>query len=306
MILFILFAVILGLALIFKLHKNYYSKYQTIIISDFEKLATLLAYNEINKNVLTKNSNYIEFGNTDSLYTEFIHSLVLGEKKYNNCNHGSWYKKHKLGSRLYFNDDKFEMYGYITFYKSVLFGDNIDDAAYRSTVKLEIDINKSKYLFDEYYKKIDNVVNNYSDDIILCTTDFTSSAFNSFISIPTIKIELNKNNNIFPGDIHLVDGYFGDKKRNYVQKMCISHALSLNTNIKIIAANNFRPLKSDRVTIIYNLSIFDNNIEKLYLFLDLVRHTQNALLIVSVDNYKESTTKYSNLPSYVTSYIKIE
>jgi len=113
-------------------------------------------------------------------------------------------------------------------------------------------------------------------------------------------------NDLFPGDIYVIDGYSNYKKYNYINQICSTLIKFSNYSAHVLVLTTYeKNCSSNTIYIINNLSDFDDVLEELYLFLDLIQFSQNTTLIISVDNYKESILKYPRLTSYVTYCTKV-
>jgi hypothetical protein len=278
------------------------------MISDPDKVQNLFLYSEINNNIFIKNSNYMEFGNTASLYTDFLFNLLLSVKQYNKCHRGNWHKKNKLGSRLYFNDKLFKLCGYITHYKSILIEGNKQNYSFQTVIKLEIDTKNSQCNFNKYYDNICYFINNrYSSNYMTRVTIFKDGCLH--VKAHTTEKKLSyPTNNLFPGTIYVIDGYPSYKKCNHINQICstLINFSNYSTFVKVLTKYENNYIDHNNIYIIDNLSNFDDALEKLYLFLNLIQFSQNTALIISVDNYKESILKYPRLTSYVTYCTKIK
>jgi hypothetical protein len=289
------------LLLFAQFYKSCFQKYQIIMLCGNNNIRHIFQYNDCNNNVLLADSNYIEYGNVNDSYTEFVCKL-LQNYKYKDCNGSNWFKRHRLEHRLYFEDNKFGMYGYITFYNSIAFiKENIFNIRFITKIRFEIDIIKSKYSFDEYNKHMIQNCYDHNKNIVQYSIEYDNKVVNLFkmeTKIPNFKCEYVPNN-YFPGLVHLLSGNLEHSKWQYISQLYL-HTEN-DKSVRMLSEND-KKLPRNNILIINNLDNFHCCQEKLYLLLDMARFRENSILIICVNDCEKVLTQFPKLSNYVTGF----
>jgi len=168
---------------------------------------------------------------------------------------------------------------------------------YNQRIKLQIDINKSKLSFNDYYKKIkaQNRIN-YANSFkyIIFNKKVVYKSNNNYIK--AISQQYQCKSTQFPGLIYVIDGEY---KHDYILQLISfigTKGLCKITSLDDLLFLNWW-LLDEHVLIVDNVDD-----EKLYDRLDLIKYAEYRILIIIVDNYLSTISKHSKLLNYLTGY----
>jgi hypothetical protein len=261
--------------------------YYTVTIYNNDMINSIMYYGKKN-NIFITNSNHIEYDNMDRIfqfwkkyvnnYTSYLSVSGMGYllKYYGKPQYYGKYKYHKLACPIPFYDSNFNIRGEITYNQHL-----IKSLVFKFHKKQNI-------IFNKYYKYISRSI--YEQDKVkhfhLFNYDTCSSYFNFNMSSQlkyTKKLQLNP---YLPSSIYAV------KDMRYLAHISIS----MSKHLVIVGLNNIFTMSAckndNQIIVIDNLEIND-----LFIILDILRHTENRLSFVIVNN--ESDLDKYGIRNYV-------
>jgi hypothetical protein len=284
--------------LLISLYRSYFPKYQTINIVTNKRM--LHIFNNYN---FTKYCERPSIFNCGSL-TVCLNNYITG-KLFN-----YFYINFIPTRRSYFNDTEHSMYGYITYnseytlekiYNRGTSYEYINYNSYRG-ITLELDTNKSKYTFKQYYAKL-AYLKNYDFN----NNNITTRLNNKQCRLP-FKLKYHKEykyqlvSNYFPGAIYTVVNNY-DYIYNLATKVQKPIYLIKSIDINYLLNDGIHHILRCYICVVNYSDDLINN-DEFYLLLDIAQHSENCILIIHVESFE--VLKESKLLNYVNCYAYLQ